>query len=69
MPRAQKRKLTNKPASTPAKAHVVLKGRARVLYETSRARSSTRHKELVESIRDAQYLTKEDYDLRMNTRD
>jgi hypothetical protein len=47
----------------------VLHGHARALYKKSRAKSVTEHKPLVDSIRASQNLSKDDFDLRMNTRD
>jgi hypothetical protein len=64
MPRPQKKTRTS-----PAKAHTVLKGEAREVYEKSRASSIKRHKPLIETIRASQLLSKEDFKLRINTRD
>jgi len=66
MPRPQSQKKTR---TSPAKAHIVLKGEAREVYEKSRARSIKRHKPLIETIRASQFLSKEDFKLRINTRD
>jgi hypothetical protein len=69
MPKAKKLTGSKNNTSTPAKAHVILKGEARALYERFRDESGKTHKDLTEAIRASQTLSKEDFDIRINTRD
>jgi len=69
MPKTQKSTGAKNKTSSPAKAHVMLRGEARVLYEKFRQESGKAHKDLIEAIRASQCLSKEDFDIRINTRD
>ncbi len=69
MRKSQKQRNNKSRAVTPVKAHVVLTGEARELYRKSRERSERKHQLLTESIRASQCLSKEDFDIRINTRD
>ena len=55
--------------SAKAKALVVLSGEARALYEKSLEKWDKKLKPLTDSIRASQCLSKEDFDIRINTRD
>jgi hypothetical protein len=69
MPRNQRSRSNRSSTSAKAKALVVLHGDARVRYERSVAKWDKKHKALRDSIRASQCLSKEDFDIRINTRD
>lgn len=70
MPRNQRVKINKRVVGTAkAKALISLNGEARKLYEKSLDKWDKKLKPLTDSIRGSQLLSKEDFDIRINTRD
>jgi hypothetical protein len=69
MPKTQKSRRNRTVSHARAKALVVLSGDERALYKKSLAKWDRKLKPLTDSIRAAQTLSKEDLDIRINTRD
>jgi len=69
MPKTQKSRKDRTVSHTRAKALVVLRGETRAQYKKSLVKWDRKLKPLTDSIRAAQCLSKEDLDIRINTRD
>jgi|GEM_PF-6166097 len=69
MPKTQRPRRNRTVSHARAKTLVVLRGEARALYKKSLDKWDQKLKPLTESIRASQCLSKEDLDIRINTRD
>ncbi len=69
MPKTQKSRRNRTVSHARAKALVVLSGETRALYKKSLDKWDRKLKPLTDSIRASQCLSKEDLDIRINTRD
>ena len=69
MPKTQKSRRNRTVGHATAKALVVLSGEERALYKKSLIKWDRKLKPLTDSIRAAQTVSKEDLEIRINTRD